>query len=211
MATIYCSFDLPQPSTSSSGTELFHSAQCSISFKRHDESDEISHTMPGKKDFKSMKRDDTQTHVQKRLILGNLKEMFNKFKNDFPDVKIGFSQFCQLRPRHVILAGAAGTHSVCVRVQHQNIKLMANANKLNELTKEINLEKNVSTLKPLLALMSCNPPPEDCLMNKCTQCPDEPVLQENLQDILECNMTDAITYNQYLTTNRYNLYTVTST
>jgi hypothetical protein len=29
----------------------------------------------------------------KKLILGNLKENFNKFKNHFPDVKIGFSKF----------------------------------------------------------------------------------------------------------------------
>jgi predicted transport protein len=56
---------------------------------------------------------------------------------------------------------AAGTHSVCVCVQHKNIKLTANAIKLNELTKEMNLEKNVSTLKHLLALKSCDPPTED--------------------------------------------------
>jgi predicted transport protein len=99
--------------------------------------------MPGKKEIKSVQKDGKRIHVQKRLILGNLKETFNKFRNDFPDVKIGFSRFCQLRPRYVSLAGAAGTHYVCVRVQHQNVKLMAEAIKLNELTKEMNLEKNV--------------------------------------------------------------------
>jgi hypothetical protein len=35
-------------------------------------------------------------HVQKRLIIGNLKEIFNKFKSDFPNVKIGFFKFCEL-------------------------------------------------------------------------------------------------------------------
>jgi hypothetical protein len=74
-----------------------------------------------------VKKDGKQIHVQKRLILANLKEIYNKFKNDFPDVKFGFSKFCGHRPRHVILAGAAGTHSICVCVQHQNIKLMADA------------------------------------------------------------------------------------
>jgi hypothetical protein len=133
-----------------------------------------------------MQKDDEWICVQKRLIRGNLKEIFNKFKNDLPHIKIGFSKFCQLRPRRVIIAGAAGTHSVCVCVQHQSIKLMADAIKLNELTKEVNLEKNMSTLKPLLALMNCNPPTEDCLMNECTQCPEGGVLQEDLQDILEC-------------------------
>jgi hypothetical protein len=155
-----------------------------------------------------MKKDGKWIHVQKRLILGNLKEIFNKFKNDFPGVKIGFSKFCELQLRR---PGAPGTHSVCVCIQHQNIKLMASAIKLNELTKEINLEKNVSTFKHLLALMGCNPRTEDCLTNNCTQCPEEDVLQEDLQDILECNMIDAITYNQWLTTNRCNLDTVTAT
>jgi hypothetical protein len=60
------------------------------------ESDEISHTVPGKKDFKSVKKDGKWIYVQKRLILGNLKEIFNKMKNDFQDVKIGFYKFCQL-------------------------------------------------------------------------------------------------------------------
>jgi hypothetical protein len=167
--------------------------------------------MPDKKDCKSLEKDGKQILVQKGLILGNLKEIFNKFKNDFLDVKTGFSKFCELRPRHVICAGAAGTHLICVSVQHQNIRLMADAMKLNELTKEINLEENVSTFKHLLALMSCSPPAEDCLMNNCTQCPEEDVMQEDLQDILECNMIYAIMYNQWLSTNRCNLDTVTST
>jgi hypothetical protein len=83
--------------------------------------------------------------------------------------------------------------------------------KLNELTKEMGVEKNVSTFKHLLGLMRCNPPAEDCLMNACAQCPEEDVLQETLQDALECNVTDAITCNQWLRTNRCKLDTVTST
>jgi hypothetical protein len=88
---------------------------------------------------------------------------------------------------------------------------MADGVKLNELTKEMNLEKNVSTLKYLLALMICSPPAEGCLMNNCTHCPEEDVLQEDLRDILECNVTDAITYNQCLTTDRGDLDAVTYT
>jgi hypothetical protein len=72
-------------------------------------------------------------------------------------------------------------------------------------------EKNMSTMQHLLALMICNPPTEDSLMNNYTQCPEEDVLQEGLQDILECNMTDAITYNQWLTADRCDLDTVKST
>jgi predicted transport protein len=125
------------------------------------ESDEIATHCLARRTFKSVQKDGKWIHVQKRLILVNLKEIFNKFKNDFPDVKIGLSKFCELQPRHVIIAGPAGTHSVSVRVQHQYIKIMVDAIKLNKLTKDKLLEKNVSTLKNLLALMSCSPPTED--------------------------------------------------
>jgi hypothetical protein len=37
MATMHFSFDLSQSSTSSSGTEPVHSAQCSTSLKRYDD------------------------------------------------------------------------------------------------------------------------------------------------------------------------------
>lgn len=81
--------------------------------------------MPGKKDYVSIKNiDGTQTQVQKRLVLSNLKELFQHFRNENPDEKIGFSKFASLRPRNCVLAGASGTHTICVCVIHQNIKLM---------------------------------------------------------------------------------------
>jgi hypothetical protein len=53
------------------------------------DSDDISHLMPGKKDFVSVKTSDkTRIHVQKRLVLGNLKELFEVFKTTYPDKKI---------------------------------------------------------------------------------------------------------------------------
>ena len=39
-------------------------------------------------------------------------------------MKIGFSKFAELRPRYCVLAGASGTHSVCICTIHQNVKLM---------------------------------------------------------------------------------------
>jgi len=40
------------------------------------EFDEISRIMPGRKDFVSIRQGDQRTHVQKRLILGNLKDVY---------------------------------------------------------------------------------------------------------------------------------------
>jgi hypothetical protein len=63
--------------------------------------------MTGKKDFKPVKRNGKQMHMQERLILGNLKEIYSQFKSDCPEVKTGFSKFCKLRPKYCILARAS--------------------------------------------------------------------------------------------------------
>ena len=70
--------------------------------------------MPGKKDFVSVKQEGKHLHIQKRLVLNNLKEVYREFKDQLPARKIGFSKFTELRPKHCILAGASGTDSVCL-------------------------------------------------------------------------------------------------
>ena len=77
--------------------------------------------MPGKKDCFSVGKN---VYKQKRHILCNLKELYVPFKNTNPEMKIGFSKFCSLRPKYCFLAGASGTHSVCVCTIHQNVKLL---------------------------------------------------------------------------------------
>lgn len=81
--------------------------------------------MPGMKDFVSVRNDEgVREHVQKRLILSNLKELYELFKLENPDCKVGFSMFASLRPKNCVLAGSGGTHTVCVCSIHQNVKLM---------------------------------------------------------------------------------------
>ena len=105
-------------------------------------SGEISRIMPGKKDCVSIKVNDTRISVQKRLLLGSLKEIYQQFKDQFPAEKIGFSRFAELCPKHGVLAGASGTHVVCVCTIHQNTKLMMIGGKLEELTanREVHLK-----------------------------------------------------------------------
>jgi len=55
--------------------------------------------------------------------VNNLKEAYQRFKEKHPMEKIGFSKFADLCPKHCVLAGASGTHAVCVCTIHQNIKL----------------------------------------------------------------------------------------
>ena len=86
------------------------------------------------KDFVSVRQGEKRVHVQKRLVLSNLKEAYCDFKDKFPDVKVGFSKFAELRPRHCVLAGGSGTNSVCVSTIHQNITLMIQGVKLSDLS-----------------------------------------------------------------------------
>ena len=96
------------------------------------ECDEVSRIMPGKKDFVSVRQGDGRVHMQKRLVLSNLKEVYQLFKQKYPTKSIGFSKFAELRPKNCVLAGASGTHSVCVCTIHQNVKLMMHGGKLTE-------------------------------------------------------------------------------
>ena len=89
--------------------------------------DENSRLLPGKKGYTSIGRN---RHIQKRLILSNLKELHVSFKEKNPTVKIGFSKFCMLRPKWCITIGASGKNSVCV-CTHQNVVLLLNATKID--------------------------------------------------------------------------------
>lgn len=89
------------------------------------ESEENSKQLPGKRDSKSViQKDGKRQHVQKKLVLMNISELYENFKEKYPDVKIGFSKFASLRPQHCVLAGSSGTHTVCVCTIHENVKLM---------------------------------------------------------------------------------------
>ena len=100
------------------------SPQSVLHIQQFYESDDISRLMPGRKDFVSAKQGKQRVHIQKRLVLSNLKEVYQLFKDTFPTEKVGFSKFAELRPKHCVLAGTSGTHAVCVCTIHQNVKLM---------------------------------------------------------------------------------------
>ena len=143
--------------------------------------------MPGKKDYVSVTLDGERQHLQKRLILCNLKEAFQKFKDQMPDLKIGFSKFSELRPKECILAGAGGTHSVCVCTVHQNVKLMFLGAKLDKLS-----EGAFKSYQHCLAAMLCNPPQVRCHFGDCDQCSGVKSLQERLEIIFDKEMIDQV-------------------
>ena len=56
-----------------------------------------------------------------------LQELYTTFKEKRPNVNIGFSKFCALRPKWCVLAGSNMTHSVRFCSAHQNDVLLVEA------------------------------------------------------------------------------------
>lgn len=79
------------------------------------QSDEYSRMCPGKKEFVSVRIDGKKEQMQKRLLLVNLKELHLEYIKSTGD-KIGFSKFCDLRPKWCVSVNSKGMHSVCVCV-----------------------------------------------------------------------------------------------
>ena len=154
----------------------------------HDE--EYSRQLPGKKDFVSVSKN---VHVQKRLILCNLKELHSAFKSKHPTLQVGFSKFCSLRPKWCIVAGASGTHSVCVCTIHQNIKLLLSPINLN--------------YKDLLKFIVCDLDKKECMVKRCPQCPatTDSLIEQLKTTIGEFEEDDTIEFSQWTTTDRSTL------
>ena len=58
------------------------------------EDDKYSIIIPGSKDYISVGK---KQHMQKQLLLANLKELYSSFFKEHADIKIGFSKSCQLQ------------------------------------------------------------------------------------------------------------------
>jgi hypothetical protein len=149
------------------------------------EDDEFGRMCSGAKDFVTLK--DINGHKerhQKRLLLGNLKELYLAWKEQREKANqstCGFSTFACLRPKWCVLSGSSGTHTVCVCTYHQNVKLQVYA-----------LQNKSIDWKALLDISVCSTENMDCMMHTCTACQGSgkenvsnflvencPILQEN--------------------------------
>ena len=159
--------------------------------------DEYSRQMPGKKDFVSVKKN---VHVQKRLILCNLKELHAAFKNKYPNLKIGFSKFYYLKPKWCVTAGMSGTHSVCVCHYHQNAILLVDA---------LNWDYSY---KDLINILVCDAFRRECMVHRCDKCPGTESLKAFVDEKLQDYDDDMdISFNQWQTTDRSTLIKQTAT
>ena len=168
------------------------------------EKDDVSRIMPGMKDFVSVKqKDGKREHIQKRLILGDLSEIYRLFKEKYEHVKIGFTKFTQLRPPHCVLAGTSGTHNVCVCVHHENVKLMLNAIDLESLTK--NSSMILKNYHDCIQTIVCANARDECYLGECLDCPNMSKLRPHLLECLEMKDIFEIEYESWFQTDRYTI------
>lgn len=169
-------------------------------------SDENSRVMPSTKDTVSMNVKGLKQKVQKRLLLLSLKELHNMFKQENPNVPVGFSTFAKNRPKNCVLPGQSETHSVCVCRIHQNVKTMLDAIDLKTLT--ANEKIKLTDYEDCLKQMFCSSPTEKCFLNECEKCPSAETFPENLRQLLVKASINEVRYAIWTETDRATLVTI---
>ena len=162
------------------------------------EDDSVSRQCPGKKDCISVREPDgSKVQKQNRLVLSNLKEAYELFKDRAENPKIGFSTFCSLRPKHCKLAGSSGTHSVCVCTYHQNPKLQLNA-----------IGEPGLTLEDVMGKAVCDMMNDSCMRRECQTCPGKDGVMDFLKALPSMEDRDEFRYKRWVTVDRCTLQEV---
>ena len=188
---------MSHPEQKKSGNELPGATVKAV--KDYFNRDEVSRAMPGKKDCVSVRVDGKREKVQKRLLLSTLREAFHHFQEINPGHKIGLSKFMELRPKHVVLPGSTGTHTVCVCLYHQNPKLMISGSLISsapEFKKIVGPEWNSEVkVQHLLDRLNCNPALEACWLGACEVCSEfSTILKEEILDVFEQLDIETVSY-----------------
>ena len=83
----------------------------------------INVTMPGKADcVKSIAGE----RSQKRILTDYLSTLYQKLVSENPRMKLSFTSFCRIRPKHVLLMSFI-TRDTCLCTKHQNMSLTLKA------------------------------------------------------------------------------------
>lgn len=161
--------------------------------------DDISRIMPGRKDFVSIKTLNGRVHKQKRLLLFNLKDIFEQFKLQFPNIKISLSKFKSLRPRQCVYAGQSGTHSVCVCKLHQNVDLKIFAAQKALRKKGFVLDEKAEDFLSSCVCVNTSP---QCYLLQCQNCPGFVVPEKTLMQLFTQYGINDVTFSVWCSTDR---------
>ena len=117
---------------------------------------------------------------------------------------VGFSKFADLCPKHCVLAGASGTHAVCVCTIHQNVKLMMVGGKIPAIVLN---SVALKTYDHCFTQIICNPPSPSCYLGDCSSCSGIDQFKEQFMNAMDDNLIDIITYKEWVSVDRSTLET----
>ena len=125
---------------------------------------EVSWQAPGMKDFIiKYDADGEKKRVQKKYLLMTLREAYELFRKQHPDVYIGKSKFSELRPVH-ILPQRYTPENVCVCKIHENVRLLLKA--LHTVSPEYK-----TSFREFISQVVCDQDNFKCMFGKCDACP----------------------------------------
>ena len=128
--------------------------------------DDISYQLPGKRDTMVVKDDDgNKVTYQERILLNNLLETFELFKEEYNNVDIGRSSFAELRPAFVV-PKATLAHRNCLCLYHENVCLI-----LQSVHKYV-VGKHCSSLQTFTSCLVCSTTSKLCMFDRCSLCKD---------------------------------------
>ena len=141
--------------------------------------DDISRQLPGWMDVINVKDPLTgeKTTIPKRLMNLNLREAFAVFKETHPDVQIGLSKFCTLRPKEVNIVSSK-SHEVCCCPYCENMNFLFNASRWKD-------DTNIKQMSDLLATMVCDTANPACMKCLCKDCPSATDMSATLRDLMD--------------------------
>lgn len=147
------------------------------------ERDAISYQAPGRKDSIIARVGQNKEKRQKKYLYMTLSEVYETFKTEYPEVKVGLSTFASLRPQHVLLSSQTPAN-VCVCSYHANVDFLLSGINMCVQSFPEKCNKLVETLV-------CDSQNKQCMMGICQQCGNlkkyEEAVQEMDKDLLEQN------------------------
>lgn len=100
--------------------------------------------------------------------------------------------FASNRPKHCILAGTSGTHTICVCIYHQNVKLMFKA-----LQDRKSLPADLKSYHDLFSKILCTNPKELCWLKTCEHCPEMQIIGSELITFLSEANIESLQFKQW--------------
>lgn len=129
--------------------------------------EDISRWTPGRKDFVKVIGDDGEKkELQKRYLICTLKELYKLFKHEYPNDKVGFSKFADMRPKHICIQGSTPMQ-ICCCIKHENFQSLVNA-----LAYRDDIPFGKYDIDWVDSHMLCESPTDECRANVCHLCKD---------------------------------------